>query len=102
MRMEAGIRETLPFIFPKESAVTQDDVVDLITGTSAVQPVPFLLGLLSFSLKQTICIRRFDRNLFSRVIYFQWTLTALWKCARVALLTWMLLDRCNCWLREHI
>lgn len=46
MRMEAGVGEALALVLAKESTVAQDDVVDLVSGTLAVQSVPFLRTLL--------------------------------------------------------
>lgn len=47
MRMKAGIREALALVLAEEATVAQHDVINLITGTLAVQPVPFLCRLLT-------------------------------------------------------
>lgn len=47
MRMEAGIREALALVLPEEATVAQDDVINLITRTLAVQAVPLLGRLLT-------------------------------------------------------
>lgn len=49
MRMEAGIGEALALVLAKEATVAQDDVINLITGTLAVQAVPLLGRLLTLS-----------------------------------------------------
>lgn len=47
MRMKAGIREALALVLAEEATVAQHDVINLITGTLAVQAVPFLCRLLT-------------------------------------------------------
>lgn len=47
MRVEAGVGEALALVLPEEAAVSQHDVVDLVTRTPAVQAVPLLLRLLA-------------------------------------------------------
>lgn len=49
MRVEAGVREAFPFIFPEKPAVAQDNVINFIAWTPAIEPVPLFLGLLPFS-----------------------------------------------------
>jgi len=41
--MKASIGEALAVIFSKEAALTQENVVNFITGAFAVEPMPFLL-----------------------------------------------------------
>jgi len=47
VRMEAGVGEALALVLPEESTVAQDNVVDLVSGALAIQPVPFLRTLLT-------------------------------------------------------
>lgn len=47
--MEAGIGEALALILSKEAAISEDDVVDLVSGALSVEAVPFFLGLLPLS-----------------------------------------------------
>lgn len=49
MRMKTGVRKTLALVLAKKSAIAQHDVVDLVTRTLAVQPMPFLRRLLTLS-----------------------------------------------------
>lgn len=47
MRMETGIRETLALVLAKKATVAQHDVIDLVAGAFAVQPMPFFRRLLA-------------------------------------------------------
>ena len=49
MGMETGVGEALAVILAEEAALAQEDVVDLVARTLAVQPVPLLLRHLAFS-----------------------------------------------------
>lgn len=46
--MKAGVGEALPLVLPEESAVAQDDVIDLVARTAAVKAMPLFLRLLTF------------------------------------------------------
>ena len=47
--MEGSVCEAFAVILSKELAVTQSDVVNLVTGAASVHPLPLLWRLLSFS-----------------------------------------------------
>lgn len=46
--MEWSVGETLPFIFSKELAVGEFNVIDLIPRAPTIHPLPLFWGLLSF------------------------------------------------------
>ena len=46
--VKAGVGEALAVIFSEEAALTQEDMVDFITGAFAVEPVPLFLRKLAF------------------------------------------------------
>jgi hypothetical protein len=52
--MEAGIREALALVLPEESTVSEDDMIDFVSGTLSVQPVPLFLRLLSLPVEEPV------------------------------------------------
>lgn len=71
MRMKTGVGETFALVFTKESTITQHDVVDLVTGTLAIQPMPFLRRLLTFSV-YTHTHTEYRHNQFSQNTHFSY------------------------------
>lgn len=52
MRMETRIGEALALVLAEEATVSEDDVINLITGTLAVQTVPLFGRLLTLPEEQ--------------------------------------------------
>ena len=80
MAVEGRVREGLPLVLAEEPRVAEDNVINLVPGTFAVEPVPFFLRLLPFSDRQTrkyYFTLRSAGNDSSRLLQ----LTVLWKCA---------------------
>lgn len=50
--MKAGVREAFSLVLAEEPAVAEHDVVDFVSGTLAVQPVPLLRRLLALSVEK--------------------------------------------------
>ena len=50
MRMKTGVGKTFAFVFAKKSTISQHNVIDFISRTLAIQSMPFLGGLLPFSI----------------------------------------------------
>lgn len=71
VRMKTCVRKTFAFVFPKESAVTQNYVIDFVSGTFSIQTMPFFRRLLTFPMSQMIennQVRYFDYRYWHSVV----------------------------------
>lgn len=67
MRMETCVCKTFAFVFSKESAVTQNYVIDFVSGTFSIQTMPFFRRLLTFPMSQMKQNNQFDISTFSPI-----------------------------------